>query len=280
MTGKLFICATPIGNLEDITLRALRVLQEVDVIAAEDTRRTRKLLSRHGINSKLVAYHDANERKQVPFLVSQLKGGVNVALVTDAGMPGISDPGYRLIRACIEEQISIEVVPGPSAVIAALLLSGLPLDRFAFEGFLPKKEGDRRRRLEQIAHDPRTLVFFEAPNRVESTAREILEVFGDRPACLARELTKIHEEAVRAELSELVENLQGREMLGECVLIVGGRREAAEDLTGAITFAERLVDEGMDRSSAAREAAKEFGVPRRAIYAELVNYSAEKGSQA
>jgi 16S rRNA (cytidine1402-2'-O)-methyltransferase len=280
MTGKLYVCATPIGNMEDITLRAIKVLADVDVIAAEDTRRTRKLLSRHDIKGKLVSYYEANERKQVPYLVSELRAGRTMALVTDSGTPGISDPGYRLVQACIREGVPIEVVPGPSAVIAALAASGLPTDRFAFEGFLPKKEGDRHRRLAEIARDPRTLVFFEAPQRVIPTLREIAEELGDREACLLRELTKIHEEIVRGPITELIERLQGRELLGECVIVVAGHRDTSGELDEAVAFAEGLVSDGMDRSSAAREAAHEFGVPRRAVYSELVNHSAENGSQA
>lgn len=280
MTGKLYVCATPIGNMEDITLRALKVLDEVDVIAAEDTRRTRKLLSRHKIKGKLLSYHEGNERKQVPFLVSELRAGKNMALVTDSGTPGISDPGYRLVQACIKEGLPIEVIPGPSAVTAALAASGLPTDRFAFEGFLPKKEGDRRRRLSEIARDPRTLIFFEAPQRVGATLQEIADELGNRDACLLRELTKVHEEVVRGSMFELIERVEGRELLGECVIVVAGERGAAGELAEAVSFAEGLVSEGMDRSSAAREAAHEFGVPRRAVYSELVSHSAEKGSQA
>lgn len=279
MPGRLYLCATPIGNLEDVTLRLLRVLSEVDVVAAEDTRRTRKLLTHHGIKARLVAYHDANERDQARKLVDRMKGGERVALVTDSGTPAISDPGYRIVQECIEHRIPIEVLPGPSAAMAALTVSGLPTDRFSFEGFLPRKAGEQRRRLKALATDDRTLVFFEAPSRVAETLKAILETLGDRRVALARELTKVHEEVLRTTVSGLMDELAGRELLGECVLVVGGRDRSDDNLPAAVVRAAQILRDGETRSTAARIAAGEFGVLRRAVYEALGDFSAEKGSQ-
>lgn len=279
MPGRLYLCATPIGNLEDVTLRLLRILREADVVAAEDTRRTRKLLTRHGLSAKLVSYHDINERDQGRKLVERMKRGDRVALVTDSGTPAISDPGYRIIQECIEAGIPIEVLPGPSAVTAALVVSGLPTDRFSFEGFLPRKSGEQRRRLEDVAADDRTLIFFEAPGRVSQTLAAMREVLGDRRAALVRELTKVHEEVIRATLSDLIAELEGRDLLGECVLVVGGSERPMNDLAAALERAVQLVRGGETRSAAARIAAGEFGVHRRRVYEALGDFSAENGSQ-
>src|SRR2546422_149997 len=222
MAGRLFVCATPIGNLEDVTLRLLRTLAEVDAVAAEDTRRTRKLLTHYGIHAHLVSYHEANEAARTPELIERLRRGQRIALVTDAGMPSVSDPGWHLVRACIEEAIAVEVVPGPSAVLTALVASGLPPARFAFEGFLSRKPGERRRRLEAIAQDDRTLVFFEAPGRVAAALQAMLEAFGPRRAAVARELTKVHEEGLRATRPELIDQVQGEAGLGEAALALEG----------------------------------------------------------
>lgn len=279
MNGRLFICATPIGNLEDVTHRLLRVLSEVDVIAAEDTRRTRKLLSRYGIHAKLVSYHEGNERSQAQRLVERLRRGEKVALVTDSGTPTVSDPGFQLVRAAIQERVPIEIVPGPSAVIAALAVSGLPTDRFVFEGFLPKKPQGRRRRLEALASDPRTVVIFEAPGRVIETLTEVRSTLGDRRMTLARELTKAHEEILRGRVSEVLEELGEGQILGEVVLVFEGAGET-EGIDEAVTEARRLTAEGRPPARAAAEAARKFHVPRGDVYAALVDdYSGEKGSQ-
>lgn len=278
MSGRLFVCATPIGNLEDVTHRLLRVLAESDVIAAEDTRRTRKLLSHFGISSRLVSYHEGNERQQTVKLVEQMRGGAKVALVTDSGTPTISDPGYRLVRACIDTEIPMEIVPGPSAVVAALAISGLATDRFIFEGFLPRKQGDLRRRLEELSSDVRTLILFEAPTRVIGTLQVIEEVLGNRRMALARELTKSHEEVRRGRVSEVLETLVGEKVLGEIVLVVEGGPQT-RDLTAAQVQARRLVASGMSKSRAAAEAARRFSVARRSVYEALTDYSGEKGSQ-
>ncbi|MGH2688411.1 MAG: 16S rRNA (cytidine(1402)-2'-O)-methyltransferase [Actinomycetota bacterium] len=223
--GRLYVCGTPIGNLEDVTLRLLRILGEVDRVAAEDTRRTRKLLTHHGIAlgpARLVSYHQANEHARVPELVAHLQAGERIALVTDAGMPAISDPGYLLVDACLREGIAVEVVPGPSAVTAALAVAGLPTARFAFEGFLPRKVGERRRRLEAAGAEDRTLVFFESPERILRTLEEIRDVLGERRVAVARELTKVHEEVLRGTASEVVAAVGGRRLRGEIVVLVEG----------------------------------------------------------
>ncbi|HWD07836.1 MAG TPA: 16S rRNA (cytidine(1402)-2'-O)-methyltransferase, partial [Actinomycetota bacterium] len=237
MTGRLYVCATPIGNLEDVTLRLLRVLGEVDLVAAEDTRRAAKLLAAHGIHARTVSYHDANERSRLPELMEQLQGGRRVALVTDAGMPSVSDPGYHLVSACREVGVPVEVVPGPSAVLTALVASGLPPARFAFEGFLPRKPGDRSRRLQAIAGDDRTLVFFEAPGRLAETLGAMAEVFGPRRAAVARELTKLHEEVVRGSLPELAEAFGSGPVRGEITVVVEGAVPGRGDLRRALAAA-------------------------------------------
>ena len=229
--GRLYVCGTPIGNLEDVTLRLLRILGEVDRVAAEDTRRIRKLLTHHGIDlgpARLVSCHQANEHARVPELLGYLRSGERIALVTDAGMPAISDPGYLLVDACLREGIAVEVVPGPSAVTSALAVSGLPTARFAFEGFLPRKVGERKRRLEAAGAEDRTLVFFESPERIHRTLEEIREVLGERRVVVARELTKLHEEVLRGTVSEVVDVIGPRRLKGEIVVLVEGatRRRA------------------------------------------------------
>jgi 16S rRNA (cytidine1402-2'-O)-methyltransferase len=220
--GRLYVCGTPIGNLEDVTLRLLRVLGEVDRIAAEDTRRTLKLLSHHGIHTRLISCHQANEHARVPELIALMQGGEQIALVTDAGMPGISDPGFLLVEACVREGIPVESVPGPSAVTAALAIAGLPTARFAFEGFLPRKQGERKRRLEAAGAEDRTLVFFESPERIRRTLEEIREVLGERRIAVARELTKLHEEVLRGTVSEVIEAIGPRHLKGEIAVLVEG----------------------------------------------------------
>jgi 16S rRNA (cytidine1402-2'-O)-methyltransferase len=269
--GRLYVCATPIGNLEDVTLRLLRTLAEVDAVAAEDTRRTRKLLTHHGIGAHLISYHEANERTRTAELLARLERGERIALVTDSGMPAISDPGYPLVRACVEAGIPVEVIPGPSAVLAALVASGLPTARFAFEGFLSRKHGERRRRLEALADDDRSLVFFEAPGRLAGTLQAMEEVFGPgRGAAVARELTKVHEEVVRGTLAELVQSFAGAEVKGEVAVVVEGAPKSAGDLEAAVEMAAELTAAGRPKGAAAKEAAAAFGQSRRAVYERLV----------
>ncbi len=220
--GVLYVVSTPIGNMRDITLRALDVLAQVDVIAAEDTRHTGLLLKRYAIRTPLTSYHEYNRLKKTPELIARLRRGESVALVSDAGTPGISDPGSYLVRAALAENLRVQAIPGPTALVTALVTSGLATDRFVFEGFLPTKKG-RRTRLESLRQEERTLVFYESPHRVHRTLRDLLEVLGDRQAVVARELTKKFEEIIRGPLSRLVAELQGKRMRGEVVLVVEGR---------------------------------------------------------
>jgi 16S rRNA (cytidine1402-2'-O)-methyltransferase len=222
MAGNLYIVSTPIGNLEDITLRALRVLKEVGIIAAEDTRHTRKLLSRYDIHVPMTSYHDFNKLEKAEVLISKIKEGTDIALVSDAGTPGISDPGYYLIKRAIEEGIKVIPVPGATALTAALSISGLPTDRFSFIGFIPKKRSARERTLKMLSELEHTIILYESPHRVIKTLKEIKEIFGDRRIAIARELTKMHEEIVRGTLSEVIDKL-GTRPRGEIVLIIEGK---------------------------------------------------------
>jgi 16S rRNA (cytidine1402-2'-O)-methyltransferase len=219
--SKLFVIPTPIGNLEDITIRSLKVLEQVDLIIAEDTRKTGYLLKYYKISSKLKSHHKFNEHNTVNQIVSRLKKGEKIALVTDAGTPSISDPGYLLIRTCIENNIEVECLPGPTAFIPALVNSGLPNDKFCFEGFLPVKKG-RRKRLRELTNETRNIILYESPHRLLSTLNQFIEYFGsDRKASISRELTKIHEENIRGNLSDLVEHFREKSVKGEIVIILG-----------------------------------------------------------
>jgi 16S rRNA (cytidine1402-2'-O)-methyltransferase len=222
LSGKLYLVATPIGNLKDITLRALEILRAVDLIAAEDTRHAAILLRHYDIHKSTLSYHDFNERKITPQLIAQLQVGKSVAVITDAGTPGISDPAFYLVRAALSANISIEAIPGPTAFVPALVLSGLPCDRFVFEGFPPAKKG-RQSFFQSLADEPRTIVLYEGPHRVARTLQDMLAHWGDRHMALARELTKIHEEIRRGKISEILVGLQDHRIRGEVVLIVEGR---------------------------------------------------------
>src|SRR5512137_1274996 len=221
-TGTLYIVATPIGNLEDITLRAIRILKEADVIAAEDTRHTQKLLSKYDIHTPLTSYHDHNKEEKAPVLVAKMLDGKSVALVSDAGTPGISDPGYFLINLAVDQKIPVVPIPGATAAIAALSVSGLPTDSFVFEGFLPSRHASRVRRLEELKSEKRTLVFYEAPHRIIPAVEDILQVFGDRSAVVTRELTKVHEEAIRGSAAEVLRRLKSGSIKGEFTIILHG----------------------------------------------------------
>lgn len=226
--GNLYIVATPIGNLEDITFRAVRILSDVEVIAAEDTRHTRKLLTHYGISTRMVSCHEHNETARIESLLGTLQSGQDVALVSDAGTPSVSDPGFHLVRAAIAEGLNVLPIPGPSAVTAGLCVSGLPTDRFVFAGFLSRKKGRRRQELEQIATIQATLVFYESPRRLKSFLAEILEVLGDREAMVGREMTKRYEEYLRGRLSNILENLENRSQVkGECAVFVRGMDTAS-----------------------------------------------------
>ena len=221
-TASLFLVPTPIGNLEDITLRALRILQSVDVILAEDTRTSGKLLKHHKIATKMQPYHAFNEHRSLEALVARLQGGERMALISDAGTPAISDPGFLLVRACLEADVAVECLPGATAFVPALVKSGLPSDRFVFEGFLPHKKG-RQTRLQQLADEPRTLVFYESPHRVVKTLNQLAEYLGDRRASVSRELTKLHEETRNDTLTALIEHYTTTPAKGEIVIVVEGK---------------------------------------------------------
>jgi len=222
-TGTLYIVSTPIGNREDITLRALRILKEVDLVAAEDTRHTGLLLRHFGIQTPLTSYFEGNELRKRDLILSRLKQGDRVALVSDAGTPGVSDPGFRLIRMAVENQIPIVPIPGSSAVIAALSVSGLPTDAFLFKGFLPHKSNKRRGLLEQLEEVRETIIFYESPHRIMETLKDISDILGDREMVLARELTKIYEEVLRGRVSEIQKQVMGKNIKGEITLIVSGK---------------------------------------------------------
>ncbi|HEX6844767.1 MAG TPA: 16S rRNA (cytidine(1402)-2'-O)-methyltransferase [Actinomycetota bacterium] len=270
MDGTLFVVGTPIGNLADLTERARETLAAVELVAAEDTRRTGRLLQAIGVRSRLLSVHDANEAGRVDEILAALREGCDVALVSDGGMPLVSDPGYRVVRAAAEAGLPVRVVPGPSAALAALVVSGLPTDRFAFEGFLPRRGGERRARLEALATDPRTIVFFESPVRVAATLADLRDAFGaDRPAAVCRELTKLHEETRRGSLGDLAAGLAGATVKGEVAVVVGGSPPPAGDLDGALAQARAQVAAGTRPREAAKAAASAHGVRANDVYARL-----------
>jgi 16S rRNA (cytidine1402-2'-O)-methyltransferase len=273
VAGVLFLVGTPIGNLGDVSERSRATLADVDLVAAEDTRRTGRLLQHLGIARPLLSVFEGNERERVGPILDALREGRDVALVTDAGMPSVSDPGYRLVRACADAGLEVRVVPGPSSVTAALVVSGLPTDRFVFEGFLPRKAGDRRERLTALAPERRTVVLFESPNRIAATLRELADAFGaDRPAALCRELTKLHEEVVRGSLEEIAASLGGTVPKGEIVLVVGGRTaEPRPSMESLVAEARALVDEGARKREAAAAVAARHGVGANEIYRALID---------
>jgi 16S rRNA (cytidine1402-2'-O)-methyltransferase len=265
--GKLHVVATPLGNLEDITLRAVRVLREVSLIACEDTRRTATLLRAHGITTSVTSYFEHNERWKGEKILDALRAGRDVALVSDAGTPGVSDPGYRLVRDARAAGIPVIPVPGPSAAVAALSVSGLPTDRFLFVGFLPAKAGARRKALEELARVRETIVFYESPVRVVAAMADMVEVLGDRDAFLCREATKMHEEYIRAPLSELRDTLSARSSIkGEVVLVVSGASAVGRSSEPVEVVFARLVAEGKTRREAVKEAARILGLPAREVY--------------
>jgi 16S rRNA (cytidine1402-2'-O)-methyltransferase len=277
--GALYIVSTPIGNREDVTLRALKILQDVDLIAAEDTRKSGKFLSHHGIKNRLVSYHEHNEKKRAPELLGKLLGGASIALVSNAGTPCVSDPGYRLVAAAIAHKISVIPVPGPSAAMAAMSASGLPTDSFVFIGFPPKKKGKRMQLLAELALESRALIFYESPRRILAFLEEIVSHVGDRPAVLAREMTKLHEEFIRGSVSEILETIKIRtEIKGECTLLVAGcQKEAAVDL--GLVEAEIRAALGNQKNSVsqiARTIAKKYGLPKNEVYEMALNARGQK----
>jgi 16S rRNA (cytidine1402-2'-O)-methyltransferase len=264
VSGRLVICPTPIGNLDDVTLRVLAALRDADVIACEDTRHTRKLLARHGIEGRLVSYHEHNERKRAGELVKRVRGGDVVALVSDAGTPALSDPGHVLVRSCLDAGLEVLVLPGPAAPVTALVASGLPPDRWRFAGFLPRRQGDLRRELER---GDETLVAFESPNRIARTLALLAEIDPERPVAVCRELTKLHEQVVRGTSAELAKGFE-QGARGEVVLVVGPAARAAgvADHGQAREAVERLVEAGARRKAAASVVAGLTGLPANRLY--------------
>ena len=268
--GELLVVATPIGNPDDITARAVKILGSVDLIACEDTRRTGQLLATLGIRKPMISHYEHNEQRRVPELIEKMKEGVRVALVTDAGTPAISDPGYRLVRAAHDAGIEVKAVPGPSAAIAALSIAGLPTDRFVFEGFLPARDAAMRKRLESLAHESRTMVFYEAARRLADTLLAMASAFGSaREASVVREITKTHEETVRGSLAELADRFKRTEALGEVTIVVAGAGEGEEPAAASITV-EMFLEEGIGLKQASAIVAKLTGRPRREIYQEAL----------
>jgi 16S rRNA (cytidine1402-2'-O)-methyltransferase len=277
--GCLYLVGTPIGNLEDITLRALRILKEVDQIACEDTRHTQKLLGHYDIHKPLVSYHEHNELTRAPELTVALEQGAKIALVSDAGTPLVSDPGHRLVTLCLRHHIPIVPIPGPSALLAALSASGLPNEEFLFVGFLPARSGERRRELERLRIEDRTIVLYEAPHRVTECVADAREVLGNRSACIAREVTKVHEEFRRGKLSDLLTSLEERPARGEITLLIGPEdaadaRTRANSTQSLADRVEELIRQAkLDRKDALKLAAKERGLTRRDAYDKLVSES-------
>jgi len=271
MAGLLYLVATPIGNLEDITYRAVRILGEADLIACEDTRETRKLLDRYGIRKPTVSYHEHNEAERSVELAARLRAGAVIALVSDAGMPLVSDPGYRLVRAAVESGVPVQPVPGASAVLAALAASGLPTDAFHFGGFLPVKPGQRKKALEALSNESATLVFYEAPHRILEALEAVEETLGPRPVVVARELTKLHEEFLRGTPAEVRSQLAGRDAVkGEITLLVGKAQAPAPDDTPLELQVEELMRGGVPRMEAIKEVARRRGLSKREVYNAVV----------
>src|SRR6266516_69469 len=273
MPGTLYVVPTPIGNLEDITQRALRVLGEVDLIACEDTRHTRKLLNHYSIKTKTISYHEHNERERAAELGAMIEAGKSVALVSDAGTPAISDPGFRLVRLAVETGVPVVSLPGPIALITALAGSDLPTDEVFFGGFLPARSGARRTRLEELRSIPATLIFYEAPHRIVATLKDAHQILGEREAMIARELTKLHEEVARGRLSELAMRFSASESVrGEIVLIIDRTVISSEvkDVASVSALVAMLEESGLDHRAALKKAAREMGIPRAEAYRRLV----------
>ena len=276
--GCLYVVATPIGNLEDISLRALRILKEADVIVCEDTRETQKLLSHFGISKRLVSYHEHNEITRAPEIVIELEQGAKIALVSDAGTPAISDPGYRLVSLCVRHGIHVVPVPGASAFVAALAASGMPIEEFVFVGFLPARPTARRKALRVLAEEPRTIAVYEAPHRLLDTLEDALEIFGNRPAVIAREVTKVYEEFLRGHIEDLLAAARKKGPRGEITLLIGppdghakhAEIEAANKVPLARHVEEIMRERGVDRKAALKQAARERGLTRREAYKQLL----------
>jgi 16S rRNA (cytidine1402-2'-O)-methyltransferase len=276
----LYLVSTPIGNLEDITLRALRVLKEVDLIACEDTRHTRKLLDHFGIRKPTISYHEHNELARAEELAERLARGESVALVTDAGTPGISDPAYRIVTAAIERGVTVMPIPGATAMIAGLVASGLPTDAFLFAGFLPQKKSARRTRLEELKAERATLICYEAPHRIRETLADALDILGDRDAAIARELTKLHEQFLRGPLSDLLARFEANAPRGEMTLVIAGNRDDNFPQAGTVSIGEQverlMAGEGLSRNDALKRAARSRGLAKREAYQLLLDEKESK----
>ncbi len=277
VAGTLYIVATPIGNLEDITLRALRLLKEVDLIAAEDTRHTRKLLTHYGITTPLTSYHDHSESTKAPVLIETLLAGKNIALVSDAGTPCISDPGYRLVKGAVEADIPVVPIPGPSMLTALMSVGGLPTARFAFEGFLPTKKGQRQRALRELRHEKRSIIFYESPHRLLSTLADLAHIFGDRRVVVGRELTKQFEEILRGPISAVCSAFHNRPVKGEVALVVEGwdGKEGDAPEQSPVALMQQLLADGVGVKEAARSVSEACQIPKREAYALGVKLKAD-----
>ncbi|HJT25942.1 MAG TPA: 16S rRNA (cytidine(1402)-2'-O)-methyltransferase [Pyrinomonadaceae bacterium] len=273
MPGTLYLVATPIGNLADITHRALQVLSDVDLIACEDTRHTHKLLNHYGLYTKTISYHEHNEQQRATELIDRLKQGTNVAVVSDAGTPSISDPGFRLVRAAIENEIVVVPVPGPSALITALIAAGLPTDEFFFAGFLPSRTNARRARLTELQSIPGTLIFYEAPHRLAATLKDAYEMLGEREAVVARELTKLHEDIRRGKLSQLTADYAEKtDVRGEIVVLIDRNvLDLPKQSESIATLVDQFERDGMDHRAALKKAARELGLSRAEAYRKLLS---------
>ncbi|MGI8555917.1 MAG: 16S rRNA (cytidine(1402)-2'-O)-methyltransferase [Pyrinomonadaceae bacterium] len=275
MSGTLYLIATPIGNLSDISERALKTLREANLIACEDTRHTRKLLTHFGISKKLVSYHEHNETARAEEFVEFLTDGKNIAVVSDAGTPGISDPAFKIVQKAIEIGVKIFPIPGAAAFVNAAIVSGLPTDSLFFGGFLPSKKAERQRRLREVQKIPATLVFYESPHRLAKSLADCAEILGDRRAAVARELTKLHEELIRGNLADLAKDFADRDVKGEIVLVIDREEahSAKRKAHSSDSIAERVAElesEGFDRKIALKKAAKEFGISRSEAYRLLI----------
>lgn len=277
--GTLYVCATPIGNLGDITLRVLDTLREADLIAAEDTRHSRKLLQHYQITTHMISYHDHNEKKKSLELVEKLKSGLTIALISDAGLPGISDPGNELIRRCLDENIPVDVLPGPNAALTALVLSGMPAEHFSFHGFLPITTGARKRSLEPLANLPQTQIFYEAPHRLVATLQGMSEYFGEREAAVVRELTKLHQQVHRGTVLELIKAFEQTAPRGECCIILAPYVHVKVEGSPEewCIGVQQGIDRGLTKMDAMKEVAKHHGVKKQQIYQALLNSTAKDG---
>ena len=271
--GTLYVVATPIGHRDDITLRALKILDQVDLIAAEDTRKTRRFLELHGINGSFISYHEHNENERTPQILTKLQNGASIALVSNAGTPTMSDPGYRLIKSAARNAVTIVPVPGVSAAATALSVAGLPTDTFTFAGFLPKKKGKRLKQLDELAQEPRTLIFYESPKRILTLINEIIDTMGDRYGVMAREMTKLHEEFIRGRLSGILEILETRSGIkGECTLLVTGwdKSHTADGETVKNEIQDQLKSSKESVSMLVKKISQKYGISKNKVYQEAL----------